>query len=128
MGGSAAPAGPRSMPSPAFAVRALLSKALPVPLWTETPSPPFALMRLPRTTFPVEPLKMWTPWRALLEMRLSCAAVPPTRLLLEALIATHRAGGGVAVVATHTPVALPDAHQLPLPAEGEQEAGKGLRA
>lgn len=33
---------------------------------------------------------------------------------LEALIARHRAGGGVAVVATHLPVALPDAATLAL--------------
>ncbi|CAM3099850.1 Cytochrome c biogenesis ATP-binding export protein CcmA [Sphingomonas antarctica] len=34
--------------------------------------------------------------------------------MLEALIARHRARGGIAVVATHQPVALPDAQELVL--------------
>lgn len=33
---------------------------------------------------------------------------------LEALIAEHRAGGGIALVATHLPIALPDAQELRL--------------
>lgn len=33
---------------------------------------------------------------------------------LEALVARHRAGGGVAVVATHLPVAMPDAQAVAL--------------
>lgn len=33
---------------------------------------------------------------------------------LERLIANHRAGGGIAVVATHQPVALPDAWEIAL--------------
>jgi heme exporter protein A len=33
---------------------------------------------------------------------------------LEALIATHRGGGGIALVATHLPIALPDARELAL--------------
>lgn len=33
---------------------------------------------------------------------------------LEALIASHRAGGGIALVATHLPVALPDAIEVTL--------------
>lgn len=36
--------------------------------------------------------------------------------MLEALVATHRAGGGIAVVATHTPVAVPDASAIALAA------------
>ena len=38
--------------------------------------------------------------------------------VLEALVAAHRAGGGVAVVATHLPVAVPGAFALALPGEG----------
>ena len=34
--------------------------------------------------------------------------------LLEALVAAHRAGGGAAVIASHTPVALPGATELRL--------------
>ena len=34
--------------------------------------------------------------------------------LLESLVATHRAAGGIAVVATHLPIALADAHPLAL--------------
>ena len=34
--------------------------------------------------------------------------------ILEALIAKHRAGGGIALVATHLPIALPDAQELRL--------------
>jgi len=34
--------------------------------------------------------------------------------MFEALIATHRAGGGIALVATHLPIALPDALELRL--------------
>lgn len=34
--------------------------------------------------------------------------------LLEALIATHRAAGGIALVATHLPIALPDAREVKL--------------
>ena len=37
--------------------------------------------------------------------------------MLEALIANHRAGGGVAVVATHTAVAVPGAVAIALPGE-----------
>lgn len=33
---------------------------------------------------------------------------------LEALIATHRTGGGIALVATHLPIALPDSQELQL--------------
>ncbi len=33
---------------------------------------------------------------------------------LEALIAAHRAGGGIALVATHQPIALPDARTVAL--------------
>ena len=33
---------------------------------------------------------------------------------LEAVIARHRAGGGIALVATHLPLALPDAREIPL--------------
>ena len=33
---------------------------------------------------------------------------------LEALIAAHRAGGGIALVATHLPIALPDAQDIAL--------------
>ncbi|RYY23919.1 MAG: heme ABC exporter ATP-binding protein CcmA [Sphingomonadales bacterium] len=33
---------------------------------------------------------------------------------LEALIAAHRAGGGIALVATHLPIALPDAQEIRL--------------
>ena len=41
--------------------------------------------------------------------------------MLEGLIAAHRAGGGVAVVATHLPIALPDAAALHLPRGGGSE-------
>lgn len=34
--------------------------------------------------------------------------------VLEGLIAAHRAGGGAALVATHLPIALPDAHAIAL--------------
>ena len=34
--------------------------------------------------------------------------------LLEAAVAAHRAGGGIAVVATHLPVALPGARSVAL--------------
>jgi heme exporter protein A len=34
--------------------------------------------------------------------------------LLEGLIAGHRAGGGIALVATHLPIALPDAREVAL--------------
>lgn len=34
--------------------------------------------------------------------------------VLEALIARHRAGGGIALVATHLPIALPDAQEIAL--------------
>lgn len=33
-------------------------------------------------------------------------------MLLEAAIATHRAGGGIALVATHLPIAVPDAQPI----------------
>ncbi|WP_066799306.1 heme ABC exporter ATP-binding protein CcmA [Sphingomonas soli] len=33
---------------------------------------------------------------------------------LEAIIAAHRAGGGIALVATHLPIALPDAREIAL--------------
>ena len=49
--------------------------------------------------------------------------------MLERVIAVHRAGGGVAVVATHTPLSLPNALALRLPGEGRgpvamNQAGK----
>ena len=34
--------------------------------------------------------------------------------VLEGLIAAHRAGGGIALVATHLPIALPDAREIKL--------------
>ena len=34
--------------------------------------------------------------------------------ILERLIADHRAGGGAVLVATHTPIALPDAVEIAL--------------
>jgi hypothetical protein len=82
------PSGSRSMPSPALDRSSLFSNELPVPLWTEMPSAPFAATRLPWTRFPVEPLRTWTPCRALPEMLLACAVVPPTRLLFEASMTT----------------------------------------
>lgn len=42
--------------------------------------------------------------------------------MLEGLIAAHRARGGVAVVATHQPLAVPDALPLALPGEGRASA------
>ena len=35
--------------------------------------------------------------------------------MLEALIAAHRSDGGIALVATHLPIALPDAREIALP-------------
>ena len=44
--------------------------------------------------------------------------------MLEGLIAGHRASGGVAVVATHLPISLPDALSLLLPGEDRSGAGR----
>ena len=55
--------------------------------------------------------------------------------LLEAAIARHREGGGVVLVASHTPIDLPDALTIPLrlpgerrgPVTGGPQLGPGLR-
>lgn len=47
--------------------------------------------------------------------------------LLESAVARHREGGGAVLVASHTPIALPDAHpiHLRLPGEGRGPVASG---